>query len=93
MGQPLHLNQLATVIAMSSFVTMANTFIPIPGASGGTEWAFVEIFSTIIDPALAKSVMILWRFSTYHFVMIVGALIFIIAKRKYDKQKQQCVEE
>lgn len=87
MGHPLKLNQLVSVIAMSSFVTMANTFIPIPGASGGTEWAFVEIFSTIIDPALAKSVMIFWRFSTYHIVMVVGGIIFIIAKRKYDRQK------
>lgn len=87
MNRPLPLSLLATVIAMSSFVTMANTFIPIPGASGGTEWAFVAIFSGIIDSTLAKSVMILWRFSTYHFVMIVGGLIFIVAKRKYDKQK------
>ena len=86
-GQPLPLYLLATVIAMSSFVTMANTFIPIPGASGGTEWAFVAIFSGIIDSTLAKSVMILWRFSTYHFVMIVGGLIFVYAKRKYDKRK------
>lgn len=89
MGYPLPWNQLITVIAMSSFVTMANTFIPIPGASGGTEVAFVSIFSTIIDPALAKSVMIFWRFSTYHFVMIVGGLIFVLAKRKYDKRKYQ----
>lgn len=87
MGHPLKMNQLVSVIAMSSFVTMANTFIPIPGASGGTEWAFVEIFSTIIDPALAKSVMIFWRFSTYHIVMVVGGIIFIIAKRKYDRRK------
>ncbi len=87
MNRPLPLSMLVTVIAMSSFVTMANTFIPIPGASGGTEWAFVAIFSGIIDSTLAKSVMILWRFSTYHFVMIVGGLIFVLAKRKYDKQK------
>ncbi|MCI8540529.1 MAG: flippase-like domain-containing protein [Erysipelotrichaceae bacterium] len=84
MGVELPLSKLVVIIAMSSFVTMANTFIPIPGASGGTEWAFVSIFSTIIPSALAKSVMIFWRFSTYHFVMIVGGLIFLFAKRKYD---------
>jgi len=87
MGEPLPLSKLVVVIAMSSFVTMANTFIPIPGASGGTEWAFVSIFSTIIQPTLAKSVMILWRFSTYHFVMVFGGVIFVLAKRKYDKMK------
>lgn len=87
MGHPLPIGKLLIVIAMSSFVTMANTFIPIPGASGGTELAFVAIFSTIIDTTLAKSVMIFWRFSTYHFVMIVGGLVFIMVKRKYDKEK------
>lgn len=87
MGYPLPMHQLVIVIAMSSFVTMANTFIPIPGASGGTELAFVAIFSTIIETTLAKSVMIFWRFSTYHFVMVVGGLIFIMVKRKYDKRK------
>lgn len=93
MGEPLPMSQLITVIAMSSFVTMANTFIPIPGASGGTEWAFVLIFSTIMNSTLAKSVMIFWRFSTYHFVMVVGGLIFVLAKRKYDKQKYGTVCE
>lgn len=87
MGEPLALTQLVTVIAMSSFVTMANTFIPIPGASGGTEWAFVAIFSQIIPSTLAKSVMIFWRFSTYHFVMMVGGLVFVFAKRKYDRRQ------
>ena len=87
MGEPLPLTQLVTVIAMSSFVTMANTFIPIPGASGGTEWAFVAIFTQIIQPTLAKSVMIFWRFSTYHFVMMVGGLVFVFAKRKYDRKE------
>ena len=87
MGHPLPWSQLITVIAMSSFVTMANTFIPIPGASGGTELAFVLIFSTIMDSTLAKSILIFWRFSTYHLVMIVGGLIFVFAKRRYDHEK------
>ena len=34
-----------------------------------------------------KAVMILWRFSTYHLVMIVGAAVFVLAKRYYDRKK------
>ncbi len=47
MGIHLQPGQLIDVIALSSFVMMANSFIPIPGASGGTEvvrfviWLFV----------------------------------------------------
>lgn len=87
MGIDLPFAMLIDVIAMSSFVSMANTFIPIPGASGGTEWAFVLIFSTIMDGTIAKSIMILWRFSTYHLVMIIGGLLFVLLKRRYDKDK------
>lgn len=88
-GIPLPLSMLIDVVAMSSFVSMANAFIPVPGASGGTEAAFILIFSTIMQSTQASSVMILWRFSTYHFVMLVGGLIFILAKRKYDRDKNK----
>lgn len=72
-------------LALSSFVLMANSFIPIPGASGGTELVFVSVFHSILaSEVIASSVMILWRFSTYHFVMMVGGLVFIILKRYYD---------
>ena len=42
---PLEWPQMLDVIALSSFVTMANSFIPIPGASGGTEVVFNLLFS------------------------------------------------
>lgn len=82
-------------LALSSFVLMANSFIPIPGASGGTELVFVSVFQSILaNDAIASSVMLLWRFSTYHFVMLVGGLVFIILKRYYDihRNEDECKE-
>ena len=77
-------------LALSSFVLMANSFIPIPGASGGTELVFVAVFQTILaSEAIAGSVMLLWRFSTYHFVMVVGGIMFIILKRYYDTHRME----
>ena len=81
-------------LALSSFVLMANSFIPIPGASGGTELVFVAVFSSILaSEAIASSVMILWRFSTFHFVMAIGGLMFIILKRYYDLHRNQVEED
>lgn len=87
-GVDMHLSMLVDVVAMSAFVSMANAFIPVPGASGGTELVFTWIFSaTMMSAMQASSVMILWRFSTYHLILLIGGAVFIFAKRKYDHQK------
>ncbi|MEY8468124.1 lysylphosphatidylglycerol synthase transmembrane domain-containing protein [Faecalibaculum rodentium] len=84
----LHWNQLLDVIALSSFVYMANSFIPIPGASGGTEVLFNIVFSTLLG-TLASAVMILWRVSTYHIILVLGGILFMIAKARYEKKEQE----
>lgn len=88
MGLPLHLNQLIDVIALSSFVYMANSFIPIPGASGGTEVLFNIVFSALFG-TLSSAVMILWRVSTYHLILVIGGLVFITAKTWYQKHSAE----
>lgn len=78
-----------TMIALTSFVMNVNAFIPIPGSSGGTESVFVIMYGMLISSVQASSVMVLWRFATYHFVMIVGALVFI----KVQNSKTKVVEK
>lgn len=88
LGYPLGVEYLVDCLALSSFVMMANAFIPIPGASGGTEFVFTMLYGYLLrDSALASSIMILWRFSTYHFIMIAGAITFMILKYKYTKER------
>ena len=79
---------LLDVIALSSFVTMSNSFFPVPGASGGTEMMFVQIFSILISSKFASSIMIIWRFATYHLVLLIGGLLFILVKQKSKKLVQ-----
>ncbi|MFV0380560.1 MAG: YbhN family protein [Anaerorhabdus sp.] len=76
----VQLSDLINILALSSFVSMINCFIPIPGASGGTEATFVLMFSTIFGKISATSIMILWRLVTYYFVMILGGAVFIYNK-------------
>ncbi|MDY3035013.1 MAG: YbhN family protein, partial [Absicoccus sp.] len=82
------INKLLDVIALSSFVIIANSFIPIPGASGGTEVVFTLLFRGLMG-SLTGAVMILWRFSTYHVVVLIGAIIFIIMRNYYDRQTKK----
>lgn len=84
-GIDVHLNQFVDVMALSSFVTMANSFIPLPGASGGTEVVFSLLFRGMFG-ALTGAVLLLWRISSYYIPMIAGALIFIVFKNRHDHQ-------
>ncbi|MCI6272786.1 MAG: flippase-like domain-containing protein [Erysipelotrichaceae bacterium] len=76
---------LIDIIALSSYVSMINAFIPIPGASGGTEATFMYLFSHIFGGVTTSGLMILWRFVTYYLIMLIGGVVFIIAKNLPDK--------
>ena len=88
-ARSLHINidnsMLLDVMALSSFVLMANSFIPIPGASGGTEVVFMLLFDRLMYP-LTGAVMVLWRFSTYHLIVLVGGILFAILRNYYDRK-------
>lgn len=85
MGIQENPGQIVEVVALSSFVSMANSFIPIPGASGGTEMMFNVLFSPLYGK-LTNAVMILWRASSYYVVLALGGLLFMLAKLYYDRR-------
>lgn len=89
---PLEASQLLDVVALSSFVLMANSFIPIPGASGGTEIVFALLFQSMMG-SLTGAVLVLWRFSSYHIIVLLGALLFVMMKNRYDKHAVSFEEE
>ena len=80
---------LIDIVALSSYVSMINAFIPIPGASGGTEATFMYLFSHIFGGIATSSLMILWRFVTYYLIMLIGGIVFIIAKNLPDKTTER----
>jgi glycosyltransferase 2 family protein len=71
---------LIDVMALSAFVAMINAFIPIPGASGGTEATFILMFTTIIGYINASATMIIWRLSNFYMIMIIGGIAFVLFK-------------
>jgi len=68
------------VMALSAFVAMINAFIPIPGASGGTEATFILMFTTIMGYINASATMIIWRLSNFYLIMIIGGITFVLYK-------------
>lgn len=85
---PVEITKFIDILALSAYVAMINCFIPIPGASGGTEATFILMFSTFFSSSEATSIMILWRFISFYFVMIVGGLTFLLFKMIPSKEKE-----
>lgn len=81
-------SMVVELIALASFVTIANTFVPLPGAAGATESLFVLTYSTVIGKASAASIMILWRFFSFYLILIIGGVLFFKVRHQKTKEIQ-----
>lgn len=67
-------------IVCSSYTFFIGSFVPIPGGTGGLEYAFLEFFKVFSGTAVISTCMILWRFITYYLSMILGAISLLFIK-------------
>ena len=80
-GDYTSINAFTTIIT-SAYVMMVGSFVPIPGGSGGLEYAFIVFYSTFITGPVLNAIMLLWRAITYYFGMIVGAITLLIKRKE-----------
>ena len=69
-------------IVTSAYVMIIGSFVPIPGGTGGLEYGFVQFYGNFITGSKLSAMMLVWRFITYYFAMIVGAIALNIKKVK-----------
>ncbi len=72
------INMFESIIC-SSYTFLIGTFVPIPGGTGGLEYGFMSFFKIFTVGASLSACMIIWRFVTYYFGIIIGlvALLFV----------------
>lgn len=69
-------------IVTCAYIMIIGSFVPIPGATGGIEFGFVQFFGNFVTGSKLSAMMLVWRFITYYFGMIVGAIALNIKKVK-----------
>ena len=74
---------LLECLTSSAYVLLIGAFIPIPGASGGIEYGFLTFFGNFLNSSTNSAAMLIWRFITYYFGMIIGAIAF-----SFDKEER-----
>ncbi len=62
-------------VSFCSFIYLINAFLPIPGASGGSEACYMLFFSFLGSVGVSSS-MTLWRFISYYIGLFLGGFIF-----------------
>ena len=81
LGDYKSMNIITSIIA-SAHVMLIGTFIPIPGASGGLEYAFTEFYGVFIQESTLTLIMLMWRSLTYYLGVIIGAVLLNIRKKR-----------
>ena len=70
------------MLAADTFVSMAATFIPLPGSSGGAEGGFFLFFHNAFGSFVIPAIL-LWRLLTYYSSIVFGCLTTYIARKKH----------
>lgn len=71
-----------TAIITSAYIMIIGSFVPIPGGTGGLEYGFVQFYGNFVSGGKLSAMMLVWRFITYYFGMIVGAIALNVKKVK-----------
>ena len=82
LGQSLKLSE---AIVATAYVMIIGSFVPIPGGTGGIEYAFVFFYSYFIKGSILNAIMLVWRFVSYYLGMIFGAIALSIYRKRENK--------
>ena len=72
-------------LAASSYIFIMGCYVPIPGATGGMEFAFTGFFGNFIFGYQLNTLVVIWRFITYYLPVIAGAIVFNIKHNRETK--------
>lgn len=82
---PIEVSYIMQFLAMSSFLHMLNALTPLPGDTGWSETVFIMMFALVYSWSSASALMLVWRFSSYHMILIAGAIIFLVWKQQITR--------
>ncbi|MDD3048740.1 MAG: lysylphosphatidylglycerol synthase transmembrane domain-containing protein [Bacilli bacterium] len=85
-GNYTDLNFIQTLV-VSSYILIIGSFVPIPGGTGGLEFAFVQFFVFFIKGPILLAMLLLWRLITYYLGMIIGAFALMLGKERKREEK------
>ena len=81
-GFSLNSATVVEIVCSQSFVTLASSMMPLPGATGAAELAFSVFYGMFFGTAMLKSALLMWRAITYYAVIVICAPFSMLTKKK-----------
>ena len=72
------------MLCAEAFVSMVSGLVPLPGASGVTEYCFSVFFSAYFLPQTMKSAILIWRTVTYYGTILLTAPFAGLKKKRQN---------
>ena len=79
LGVPVTIADLPKFISLAAAISLFNTFMPLPGASGGSEASFVMLFG-FLGKTVASTAMLIWRVFSFYFGLVLSLGIVAVSK-------------
>ncbi len=93
LGVDINVNTIITFIGFAAFAHIFYTFIPLPGSSGGAEFAFYTLYATVGALSVLQNKehvlllgLLMWRLIAYYFAMFVGFISTMILENREIKR-------
>lgn len=86
MGADISWKYFFDCIGITAFVYLISDFVPLPGASGGSEGTFYILLSVFLKDVTSATLLV-WRFATYYLGLIVGGLTMSFSKELHMAKK------
>jgi uncharacterized protein (TIRG00374 family) len=77
---------LLETMAVTSLSVMLAAVIPAPAGIGSTEFVFTKLYASSVGSQLAMSASLLYRFATFVFPFLIGAVI-VVVRRIHSRKK------
>ncbi|MCI5918979.1 MAG: flippase-like domain-containing protein [Roseburia sp.] len=71
---------ITETMAVTAMSVMLAAVIPSPAGIGSTEFVFTALFASIVGTGLAGSASLLYRFGTFVFPFLIGAVVVIVRR-------------
>ena len=85
------------ILTLQFLLYIAASFTPLPGASGAQEGGFYIFFQHVFPADKLVGALLLWRFFTYYFTLIVGLSAVIIdsawSMRHAAREEKEALEQ
>lgn len=85
LGQTLTTSNMFYLYYAGILAVTTMMFVPLPGASGGTELSFSLLISGKLASVQIVTVMLLWRLVTYYFGLLFGFIGYLLLKTRRTK--------